>query len=56
MPIWLRNLTFNLLYKHHNPENKAEKSWVEGAAKEAAAKNKKPKFPIYNTENKGVKK
>jgi hypothetical protein len=57
MPIWLRNLTFNLIYKHNNPENEAEKSWTEGPAKEMAAKNKKLKFPVYNTnDNKGVKK
>ena len=51
MPIWLRNLTFNLIVDYHNPKkNEAESTWVEGPAKEAAAKMKKQlKSPIYNT-------
>ena len=52
MPIWLRNLTFNLInnhYKEKNPENKAEESWVKGNAKQAALERKKITPPTYVT-------
>ncbi len=50
MPIWLRNLTFNLIVNYHEPKkNEAESTWIEGEAVKEAAKNKKVKYPIYNT-------
>ena len=52
MPIWLRNLTFNLInnhYKEQNSENKAEESWTKGKAKQAASERKKITPPTYVT-------
>ena len=52
MPIWLRNLTFNLIDKYYSEQNKntkAENSWVSGEAKEAASQNKKITPPSYVT-------
>ena len=53
MPIWLRNLTFNLLKEQSNPGNPtAEESWVKNAqVREEAARMKanKPKYPLYTT-------
>lgn len=51
MPIWLRNYTFSKLKDWYSQENKNpnEDSWIGGAAKEEAAKNKKIKVPTYVT-------
>lgn len=52
MPIWLRNLTFNLInnhYKEQNSQNKAEESWTKGKAKQAASERKKITPPTYVT-------
>lgn len=52
MPIWLRNLTFNLIDKYYSEQNKntkAEDSWVKGEAKQAAQENKKITPPSYIT-------
>tara|TARA_R110000868_G_scaffold257168_1_gene514276 strand:- start:280 stop:450 length:171 start_codon:yes stop_codon:yes gene_type:complete len=52
MPIWLRNLTFNLIKEFHSSANKSpEESWVKGPTKEMAAEmRKKIHPPVYNTE------
>jgi hypothetical protein len=51
MPIWLRKFTFNKLKEWYNTENQNpnEDSWVKGAAKEEASKNKQVKVPTYVT-------
>jgi len=52
MPIWLRNLTFNLI-KEYNTSTKtsSEESWVKGPTKEMATEmRKKIHPPVYNTE------
>jgi len=52
MPIWLRNLTFNLINKHYqdqNSSNKSEESWVSGKAAEEASQNRKISPPSYVT-------
>jgi hypothetical protein len=52
MPIWLRNFTFNQIndsFVEKNKNQKAEKSWVSGEAKQEAAKNKKIQVPTYVT-------
>jgi len=52
MPIWLRNFTFNQIndsYVEKNKNKNAEQSWVQGDAKNEAAKNKKIQVPTYVT-------
>lgn len=52
MPIWLRNLTFNLINTHYEKQNAAnnnEESWLSGEARSEAAKNKQIKVPSYVT-------
>jgi hypothetical protein len=52
MPIWLRNLTFNLINTHYEKQNAAsnnEESWLSGEAKAEAARNKQIKVPSYVT-------
>ena len=52
MPIWLRNLTFNLIndyYKEQNSQNNPEESWIKGKAKQAASERKKITPPTYVT-------
>jgi len=51
MPIWLRKYTFDKIKDWYNPKNKNsnEDSWVGGAAKEEASKNKQIKVPTYIT-------
>jgi hypothetical protein len=52
MPIWLRNLTFNLInehYKKQNQETSAEDSWLKGNARNAAQERKKITPPSYVT-------
>ena len=52
MPIWLRNLTFNLInnhFKEQNNQNKAEESWVNGTFKQASQERKKTSPPTYIT-------
>jgi hypothetical protein len=51
MPIWLRKFTFNKLKEWYSTENSTpnEDSWVKGAAKEEASKNKQIKVPTYIT-------
>jgi hypothetical protein len=52
MPIWLRNLTFNLINEHYqkqNAKNNDEESWLSGEARNEASKNKKIKPPTYVT-------
>jgi len=52
MPIWLRNLTFNLIethYKEQSNDTSAEDTWVSGEAKQAAQANKKIQVPSYVT-------
>ena len=52
MPMWLRNLTFNLInnhFKEQNNQNKAEESWVNGTFKQAAQERKKTSPPTYIT-------
>jgi len=52
MPIWIRNLTFNLInnhYQHQNTDTRAEDSWLKGEAKQAAQERKKVNPPSYVT-------
>jgi hypothetical protein len=52
MPIWLRNLTFNLIKEYHtSTTTSSEESWVKGPTKEMATEmRKKIHPPVYNTE------
>ena len=51
MPLWLRKYTFDALKEWYTPKENQENenSWVEGAATQEAAKNKKIKPPTYVT-------
>jgi len=52
MPIWLRNLTFNLINKHYQEQNdnqSSEDTWLKGDAREAAKQNKQIQVPSYVT-------
>ena len=51
MPLWLRRYTFHTIkewYENQTPKENDD-SWVKGAAKEEASKNKKITPPTYVT-------
>ena len=52
MPIWLRNLTFKMIYEHYDSINNTEKpedTWVKGSARDIAKENNKIQVPTYVT-------
>lgn len=52
MPIWLRNLTFKMIYEHYDSINNTEKpedTWVKGSARDIAKGTNKIQVPTYVT-------
>ena len=54
MPTWLRKFTFQKIKQYYEDQNnkskqKAEESWLKGAAREEAKQKFKPKVPTYTS-------